>query len=138
MISTGLGNVLAPYTEPQNDVYSRGQSNTVYMPDTGYPVYRTPSANDYENEPGARWHGRPIKRFTPNGYEMTPVGLGASDAPPPLYLHIDKVAAVGPTILAAIGAGFGVALSTQHRPIGAVLGALAGGVLGVLFTPARG
>jgi hypothetical protein len=138
MISTGLGNVTVPYTYPQNDVYSRGQSNTVYMPDTGYPVYRTPSANDYENEPGSRWHGRPIQKFTPNGYVMTPVGeLGASPDVPPLYLHIDKVAAIGPTIMAAIGAGFGVGLATQRRPLGAVIGALAGGILGVLFTPAR-
>jgi hypothetical protein len=92
----------------------------------------------YENEPGARWEGRPIKKFTPNGYVMTPVGeLGASPDVPPLYLHIDKVAAIGPTIMAAIGAGFGVGLATQRRPLGAVIGALAGGILGVLFTPAR-
>lgn len=136
MISTGLGNITVPYTEPQNDVYSRGQSNTVYMPDTGYRVYRTPSANDYENEPGSRWHGRPIKRFTPNGYEMTPVNLGAG--PGELKLHLDAVSAIGPTITAALGAGFGAVLSPNRRVLGTVLGALAGGILGVIFTPAAG
>lgn len=137
MISTGLGNITVPYTEPQNDVYSRGQSNTVYMPNEGYRVYRTPSANDYENEPGSRWHGRPIKRFTPNGYEMTPVNLGGA-GDPSLHLHLDAVSAIGPSITAALGAGFGAVLAPNKRALGAVLGALAGGILGVIFTPSGG
>lgn len=132
-----LGNILVPYTEPQNDVYSRGQSNTVYMPDTGYRVYRTPSANAYENEPGSRWHGQPIKRFNENGYEMVPVSLGAAPMPPP-SLRVDLVKAIGPTVAAAVGAGFGTYFaSPERRPAGALLGALVGGILGVVFGPSR-
>lgn len=132
MITPSLGNALAPYTDPPNDVYSRGQSNTVYMPDEGYRVYRSPTVNDYQNEPGSRWHGQPIKRFTHNGYELTPVSLGEAAAPAPLTFHLVK--SIGPTLAAAVGAGFGVYLaSAERRPTGALVGALVGGVLGIVF-----
>lgn len=105
---------------------SRGQSNTVPA-NAGNMVYRSPTANAYENEPGAVWHGRPIRRFDSNGYLM-----GAGD--PTLNLRINNVTAIGPSIAMVVGAGAGAALVPGNRVLGTVIGALAGGILGVIFS----
>ena len=125
MIASNLGNILAPYTYTSAPM-SRGQSNTVPA-DAGNMVYRSPTANAYENEPGAVWHGRPIRRFTSNGYLM-----GPND--PTLNLHVSNTAAIGPSVAMIIGGAAGAALVPGNRVLGTVIGALAGGILGVVFS----
>lgn len=126
MIASTLGNVITPYQYTSAPM-SRGQSNTVPA-NAGNTVYRSPTANAYENEPGAVWHGRPIRRFDSNGYLF-----GAADDPT-LNLRVSNVAMIGPSVAMVIGAGAGAALVPGNRVLGTVIGALAGGILGVIFS----
>lgn len=93
-------------------------------------------ANDFENEPGALWTGQPI-RFYENGV-MTPLsGFGdaavsSATVMPPVRLRVTS--AIGATTTMAIGAGFGAFLAPNRRILGTLAGALAGGILGVIFS----
>ena len=109
-------------------------------------------ANDYEGDPSPEWPGRPYG-FTPNGVMTLPrPGLGTitsrslsgfGDAAsstgitslPPMRVTANVVSSIGPTVTAALGAGFGAALAPQHRATGTLVGALVGGILGLIFSP---
>jgi len=112
-------------------------------------------ANDLEGDPSPWWEGKPYG-FNPNGEftlgTITSKTLGAitsrslqgfGDAStstgvvsmPPLRVTANVVSSIGPTVTAALGAGFGAALAPQHRAAGTLVGALVGGILGLIFSP---
>ena len=106
-------------------------------------------ANDLEGDPSPFWAGRPYG-FNNNG-EFTlpgPMGMITSRALngfgsaaestglvtlPPLRLSVTQ--SIGPTVTMALGAGAGAYLAPQHRAAGTLVGALVGGILGLIFSP---
>ena len=96
-------------------------------------------ANDYEGDPSPEWPGKPYG-FTNNGV-MALSGFGDAATStgiatlPPMRVTANVVSSIGPTVTAAIGAGFGAALAPQHRATGTLVGALVGGILGLIFSP---
>jgi hypothetical protein len=104
-------------------------------------------ANDYEGDPSPEWPGKPYG-FTANGVmslgtitSRSLQGFGDASAStgiatlPPMHVTANVVSSIGPTVTAAIGAGFGAALAPQHRATGTLVGALVGGILGLIFSP---
>jgi len=93
-------------------------------------------ANDLENEPGALWAGRPFRFYengvmTPmNGFGDAATSTGITSMPP---MRLSLTSSIGATTAMALGAGMGAYLSERHRPLGAVIGALTGGILGLVF-----
>ena len=95
-------------------------------------------ANDLEGDPNPYWDGRPYG-FNVNG-EFPLAGFGDASVSsgtvmPPLRMTANVVSSIGPTITMAIGAGFGAVLAPQHRATGTFVGALVGGILGLIFSP---
>lgn len=91
-------------------------------------------ANDIEGDPDSPWVGRPYG-FNVNGeFTLGDAAVGGN-ALPPMHMTANVVSSIGPTITAAIGAGFGAYLAPQHRATGTIVGALVGGVLGLIFSP---
>ncbi len=96
----------------------------------GYDVYRSPSANAVEGEPGANWEGRPY-HFNQNGVVFDGGTFGGA-----LGATENKVISIGPTITMVIGASAGATFaSPNHKLVGALIGAFAGGILGIIFSP---
>jgi hypothetical protein len=92
-------------------------------------------ANDVEGEPGSLWTGKPYG-FTPNGYVMLgDAAVSSGSSMPPVRITANVIQSVGPTVTMAIGAGAGAYLAPQHRAVGTVVGALVGGILGLIFSP---
>lgn len=116
--------------------------------------YSTPGggqANDFEGDPSPEWTGGAYG-FTPNGVMMLPAqgigtitsralqgfgdpAVGSGTVFPPMRVTANVVSSVGPTVTAALGAGFGAYLAPQHRAAGTLVGALVGGILGLIFSP---
>lgn len=113
-ISHGSGNV--KYDLEQRFVYPGGQQ-----------------ANAIEGEPGALWTGKPF-RFNENGIAFQGFGDAAVSSGP-VRVTANVVSSIGPTVTMAIGAGMGAVFAPQHRAVGSLLGALAGGILGLIFSP---
>jgi hypothetical protein len=128
------------------DVYADVENHYV-MPGGG-------QANDIEGDPSPFWEGKPYG-FNNNG-EFALVathgalgtitsrslqGFGDAAAStgvtsiPPIRMTANVVSSIGPTVTAALGAGFGAYLAPQHRAAGTLVGAVVGGILGLIFSP---
>ena len=106
----------------------------------GNTVYRTPHAVVREAEPGASWEGDLSNQmFLPDGRLVPATGMafdmlqGTPEVPGHFDLNLRKT--LGPSVTMVIGAGAGMLLTrdSQHRIAGTIVGALAGGVLGLIF-----
>jgi hypothetical protein len=104
-------------------------------------------ANDIEGDPSPFWEGKPYG-FNPNGeFTLGTItsrslqGFGDAAAStgvtsiPPIRMTANVVSSIGPTVTAALGAGFGAYLAPQHRAAGTLVGAVVGGILGLIFSP---
>ena len=135
MISSGgLGNVRVPYSPEWNPNAGGGPiqraGNFPFYQPRGYDVFRTSSENVVEGEPGANWEGRPY-HFNQNGVVFDGGTFGGA-----LGATENRVFSVGPTVTMALGAGAGVMFANpNHKIAGALIGALAGGILGIIFAP---
>jgi hypothetical protein len=127
------GNVPDWATWSSGGPISHGSNNitATYEPHYVYPGGQ--QANDIEGEPGALWIGKPFK-FNENGVAFHGFGDAAVSSGP-VRITANIVSSVGPTVTAAIGAGMGAYFAPQHRAVGSLLGALAGGILGLIFSP---
>lgn len=147
--SSGLGTGQAIVPEPPTPpwlAHIRDQRSGDVRVDieTHYSYPGGGQANDYEGDPSPEWTGGPYG-FTNGGVMMLPQpGMqGFGDAAmstgittlPPMRVTANVVSSVGPTVTMAIGAGFGAALAPQHRAAGTLVGALVGGILGLIFSP---
>ncbi len=110
---------------------SHGAGNVKVDVEHHYVMPGGGQANDIEGDPSPYWTGGSYG-FGPNGEFM----LGASEpVMPPMHLTANVVSSIGPTVTMALGAGAGAVFAPNHRVLGTVLGALAGGILGVIFAP---
>ncbi|HEV3059767.1 MAG TPA: hypothetical protein VGY48_16060, partial [Vicinamibacterales bacterium] len=66
-----------------------------------------------------------------NGFGDAATSTGVTSMPP---LHLSLTTSIGATTAMALGAGFGAFLAPERRVLGTVIGALAGGILGVIFS----
>lgn len=112
--------------------------------------YVTPGggqANDIEGDPSPFWEGKPYGFNTNGEFTLGTItsrslqGFGDAAAStgvtsiPPIRMTANVVSSIGPTVTAALGAGFGAYLAPQHRAAGTLVGAVVGGILGLIFSP---
>lgn len=155
MIRSGLGSgqALVPAapvpdwaTWSSGGPISHGSGHTQVDVEHHYVYPGGGQANDLEGDPSPWWTGRPYG-FNNNGEfalgTITSRALQGFGDPavssgtvlPPMRVTANVVSSIGPTVTAAIGAGFGAALAPQHRAAGTLVGALVGGILGLIFSP---
>lgn len=92
-------------------------------------------ANDLEGDPNPYWDGGPYG-FNNNGeFMLGDAAVSSGSTMPPVRLTANVVSSIGPTVTMALGAGAGAYLMPQHRAVGTVVGALVGGILGIIFSP---
>lgn len=139
MISSGLGTGQALVAMPPMPAWRQHQvgerSGNVRLDiEPHYVMPGGGQANDLEGDPSPYWEGRPYG-FTNNGVMMLGEGTTETKSVPPLRLTANVISSVGPTVTMALGAGAGAYLMPQHRAVGTVVGALVGGILGIIFSP---
>lgn len=142
MISFGNARVSYPPDWNPNEgggPVRRAPGSNVVVAHAGNTVYRTPNTRVIEAEPGAR---SPVDlenmMFLPDG-RLVPATAAAydmfqgADAPVP-RLKVNLKSTVGASVTMIVGAGFGAWLAPgEKRVAGTVVGAVVGGILGLIF-----
>lgn len=105
----------------------------------GNTVYRTPNTIVREGEPGANWPGDLSQMmFLPDG-RLVPASAAAFDmmSGPEVIVAPASSGSVVRTLVSAgamfAGGAVGYKLSSKHRALGTVGGAVVGGILGLIF-----
>lgn len=109
----------------------------------GNTVYRTPNTIVREGEPGANWPGDLSQMmFLPDG-RLVPASPAAFDmmrGAPEVIGERVMVTSTGSVVRTLVSAGamfaggaVGYKLSSKHRALGTVGGAVVGGILGLIF-----
>ncbi len=105
----------------------------------GNTVYRTPNTIVREGEPGANWPGDLSQMmFLPDG-RLVPASAAAFDMMngPEVIVAPTSAGSVVRTLVSAgamfAGGAVGYKLSSKHRALGTVGGAVVGGILGLIF-----
>lgn len=119
----------------------RGPGSNVVQAHAGNYVYRSPNTNTREAEPGAGWPGGlSHMMFLPDGrlVPATPIVdnmfHGAGDPSVTGRFKVKLKSSVGASVTAMVGAGFGLVLAPPDRRVAStVIGAVAGGILGLIF-----
>ena len=134
----GAGYAIVPVPLDANNIVHRTSGSNITRAHAGNTVYRTPHAVAREAEPGASWPGDLTKMmFLPDGrlVPATPAAYdmmqGASFGYPGGF-----AAALRSLIPAAgmfVGGAAGYKLSDSNKGWGAFTGAIAGGLLGLIF-----
>jgi hypothetical protein len=140
----GAGYAIVPVPLDANNIVHRTSGSNIVRAHAGNTVYRTPHAVARESEPGAGWPGDLTKMmFLPDG-RLVP----GTDATIDMFQGPVVMEAVGgrpvggfadalKSLIPAAGmfaGGFaGYKMSADHKGWGAFTGAIAGGLLGLIF-----
>lgn len=137
----GAGYAIAPANEVFPAVVNPATGSNVVRADAGNTVFRTPHMVAYEPEPGSRWPGDLSKKmWLPDGRLVdanwsTKNMFRGSGSPaavvfPPQHTGFRGIV---PALSMFAGGFTGYHLSGEHKGWGAFTGAIAGGLLGLIF-----
>ena len=137
----GAGYAITPVHEVFPAVVNPATGSNVVRADAGNTVFRTPHMVAYEPAPGARWPGDLSKKmWLPDGRLVdanwsTENMLQGAAAPaavvfPPNHTGLRGIV---PALAMFAGGAMGYKLSGEHKGWGAFTGAIAGGLLGLIF-----
>jgi hypothetical protein len=132
----GAGYAIAPSHEVFPAVVNPATGSNVVRANAGNTVFRTPHMVAYEPAPGARWPGDlsdkmwlPDGRLVDANWSTKNMLQGAVVFPP----NHTGLRGLVPAISMFIGGAMGYKLSGDHKGWGAFTGAIAGGLLGLIF-----
>lgn len=130
----GAGYALVPVPLDANNVVHRTSGSNIVRAHAGNTGYRTPHAVVREAEPGASWPGDLTKMmFLPDG-RLVPATDATVDMFSGATVHAySGLRGIVPAIAMFAGGVAGYKLSDSSKGWGAFTGALAGGLLGLIF-----
>lgn len=130
----GAGYAMVPVPLDANNIVHRTSGSNIVRAHAGNTVYRTPHLVVREAEPGASWPGDLSKMmFLPDG-RLVP----ATDATVDMFQGATVASYPGlrgivPALSMFAGGFAGYSMSTDNKGWGALTGAIAGGLLGLIF-----
>ena len=130
----GAGYAITPVHEVFPAVVNPASGSNVVPAHAGNNVFRTPHMVAYEPEPGARWPGDLSKKmWLPDG-RLVDANWSTKDmlqgVSVPAYRGLRGLV---PAIAMFAGGAAGYHLSSDNKGWGAFTGAIAGGLLGLIF-----